>query len=104
MDKKLKLDAICSDSIIELKKMVDNSIDLIVTDPPYNLNKYYGNNKDNLEFNDYISFSKEWLTECKRILKPTGTIYVFMGMRYISYIYTILDQDLGMCFNSWITW
>ena len=33
-----------------------------------------------------------------------GTIYVFMGMRYISYIYQILEQELGLHFNSWITW
>ena len=41
MDKKLKLDIICGDALEELKKIKDESIDLIVTDPPYNLNKYY---------------------------------------------------------------
>ena len=95
---------ICGDVIEELKKLPDESVNLIVTDPPYNLNKDYGKSQDSLEFEDYIKFSKEWLGECKRILKPDGTIYVFMGMRYISYIYSILEQDLGFTFNSWITW
>ncbi len=89
---------------IELKKIPDKSINLIVTDPPYNLNKNYGNNQDKLEFDEYLDFSRKWLTETKRILKDDGTIYIFMGMRYISYIYNILEQELGMYFNSWITW
>ena len=87
-----------------MKKIKSQSIDLIVADPPYNLNKDYGNNKDKLEFEDYLDFSRKWLNESKRILKKTGTIYVFMGTRYISYIYMILEQELGFKFNSWITW
>ena len=95
---------ICGDVIKELMRMPNESVSLIVTDPPYNLNKNYGKSQDKLEFDEYINFSKKWLSEAKRILKPNGTIYVFMGMRYISYIYKILEQDLGMHFNSWITW
>lgn len=102
MDK--KLETICGDAAEELKYIPDKSIRLIVTDPPYNLSKNYGNNSDRLEFEDYLNFSRTWLTEAKRVLTDDGTIYIFMGMRYISYIYTILEQELGMTFNSWITW
>lgn len=102
MDKKLTI--ICGNSLDELKKLPDTSVKLIVTDPPYNLNKDYGNNQDNLEFQEYIDFSRNWLTEARRILTNDGTIYIFMGMRYISYIFNILEQELKMTFNSWITW
>ena len=102
MDKKLSV--ICGDAIEEMKKLPDKTIRLIVTDPPYNLNKNYGNNQDKLEFDAYIDFSRQWLTEAKRVLTDDGTIYVFMGMRYISYIFNILEQELNMTFNSWITW
>ena len=95
---------ICGDVIEELKNIPDKSISLVVTDPPYNLNKDYGKSQDKLKFDEYIEFSKNWLSECNRVLKDDGTIYVFMGMKYISYIYTILEQDLGMNFNSWIVW
>ena len=104
MNKKLRLEAICGDALSELKKIDDKSIDLIITDPPYNLNKDYGQMQDSLDFNQYLDFSHSWLSESKRILKDNGTIYVFMGMRYISYIYSILERDLGFHFNSWITW
>ncbi len=90
---------------IELMDTLENeSIDLIIADPPYNLGKNYGNNLDNKEFNEYIDFSKEWLKRAKKLLKPDGTIYVFMGVRFISYLYNILEKDLNMTFNSWITW
>lgn len=102
MDKKLS--AICGDAITEMEKLPGNSINLIVTDPPYNLSKNYGKTQDKLEFDDYIRFSRDWLFQAKRVLTDNGSIYVFMGMRYISYIYKILEQDLGCSFNSWITW
>lgn len=102
MDKKLT--AICGDAIDVLSQMRDKSVNLVVTDPPYNLSKDYGNNSDKLEFNRYLDFSKEWLSHAKRVLTDDGTIYICMGMRYISYIYSILEQELGMFFNSWITW
>jgi DNA modification methylase len=51
-----------------------------------------------------MDFSRAWLREAHRILKPDGTIYVFMGVRFISYLFDVLDQDLKMFFNRWITW
>lgn len=102
MDKRLEL--ICGNSLNEMKKIASESIDLIVTDPPYNLNKDYGNNQDNLDFEEYLNFSRTWLSEAKRVLSKNGSIYVFMGMRYISYIYAIMEKELGLYFNSWITW
>lgn len=87
-----------------LKSQDSNSIDAIVADPPYNLGKNYGNNHDLKGFDEYLDFSRQWLTEAKRVLKPSGTIYVFMGVRFISYLYDILDRELKMFFNSWICW
>lgn len=87
-----------------LKNIESESVDLIIADPPYNLGKDYGNNHDLVGFDEYIEFSKQWLSEAKRILSPTGSIYVFMGVRFISYLYDILDRQLGFYFNSWITW
>lgn len=84
--------------------MADSSVDLVIADPPYNLGKDYGNNHDMKDFDEYLSFTESWLAEAKRVLKPTGTIYVFMGVRFIAYLYNILDRELGMFFNSWIVW
>ena len=95
---------ILGDALQEIQKLEAASVDLIVADPPYNLGKDYGNNHDIKGFDDYLAFSKQWLSEACRLLKPNGTIYVFMGFRFISYLYNILDRDLGMFFNGWIVW
>jgi len=95
---------ILGDSLEVLPQIPSESVDLVVADPPYNLGKDYGNNHDIKGFEEYLDFSKKWLTEAHRILKPTGTIYVFMGFRFISYLYNILDRDLGMHFSNWIVW
>jgi site-specific DNA-methyltransferase (adenine-specific) len=59
---------------------------------------------DDKSFDDYLLFTQNWLEQAKRVLKDTGTIYVFMGVRFISYLYQSLDRDLGLNFNSWICW
>lgn len=99
-----KLIAICGDAVEKMSELPDKSIALITTDPPYNLNKNYGSYQDNLSFNDYLDFSRKWLAQAKRVLKDDGSIYLFMGVRYISYVYAILEQELKLTFNSWITW
>jgi len=95
---------ILGDSLVEMKKLPTASVDLVIADPPYNLGKDYGNNHDIKGFDEYLDFSKQWLTEAHRLLKPTGTLYVFMGFRFISYLYDIVDRELSMFFNSWIVW
>ena len=92
------------EAIEELKKIESNTIDLIVADPPYNLNKNYGNKSDSKSFDDYINFTQQWIKEATRVLKPTGTIYVFMGFRFISYLYKVMEKDNNLLFNNWICW
>ncbi|HEX6778546.1 MAG TPA: site-specific DNA-methyltransferase [Ktedonobacterales bacterium] len=100
----MKIEIIQGDALALLKAVPSASIDLVIADPPYNLGKDYGNNHDLKGFNEYLDFSRAWLSETHRVLKSTGTLYVFMGVRFISYVYDILDQKLEMYFNSWLTW
>ena len=99
-----EIDLRCGNAAELLKTLETESIDLIVADPPYNLGKDYGNNHDLKGFEEYILFTREWLSEAKRVLKPDGSIYVFMGVRFISYLYDIMDRYLKLFFNSWIVW
>ena len=100
----MKIEILHDDSINYLKNIRSNSVDLVIADPPYNLGKNYGNNNDTKSFDEYMSFSKGWIKEAYRILKNTGTIYIFMGVRFISYLYMLLEKDYNFVFNSWITW
>ena len=67
---------ICGDCLEVMKCIPDKSVDLVLTDPPYNVGKQFG------EFNEGKIFDKEfhthWLNEAKRIINPYGggVIYV----------------------------
>ena len=95
---------ILGDAVSEMQKIGSETVDLIIADPPYNLGKDYGNNRDTKDFEGYLAFSKNWIEEAHRLLKADGTIYVFMGFRFISSLYDLLDREFGMFFNSWIVW
>lgn len=59
-----------------MDEIPNNSIDLIVTSPPYNVNKDYGDYKDNLPFNQYLAMLKKVFLECYRVLRVGGRIAV----------------------------
>ncbi len=90
------------DSLNRIKKLPDNSVDLIFTDPPYNLSPY---STGNMKFtwrkeinNDLAHWDKdfdpsEWLTEFKRILKPTGNILAFTSYNLIGRWHDAFDSE-----------
>lgn len=98
------IQVILGDALAELKKLPSRSVDVVIADPPYNLGKDYGNGSDSLSFDDYISFSETWLKESKRVTKDNGTFYVFMGVRFISHIFNLMEKESNLTFNSWICW
>ncbi|MBN2724884.1 MAG: site-specific DNA-methyltransferase [Deltaproteobacteria bacterium] len=94
---------IAGDVLDILPGLDDNSVDLIVADPPYNLDKDYGNRSDSFTSGQWVEFSEKWIKQAHRVLSETGTIYIFMGFRNISTTWSILEK-LNMNFVNWITW
>jgi len=64
------------DCIEVMEEMSEGSVDLIVTSPPYGVGIDYDNHDDDVEFEEYKVFSKEWLTRAFRVLKDDGRIAV----------------------------
>ncbi|MEW5988682.1 MAG: site-specific DNA-methyltransferase [Chloroflexota bacterium] len=95
---------ICGDAAEEMARFPNACVDLIIADPPYNLGKDYGNNRDQKTWREYEAFTRRWLAEAIRLLKPAGSLYVFMGVRFISRLFIALEEDFGLVFNGWITW
>ena len=93
-----------ANSVKWMKEQPSSTFDLVIADPPYNVGKDYGTTIDNVEKGEYLEFLREWVKEATRLLKPYGTIYVFMGFRFISYLYDILENECGLFFNTWICW
>ena len=68
---------IIEDAISFLKKVPDNSVQLILIDPPYNLNMAEWD-----AFDNYLDWARQWLDELYRILQPTGNCVIFGGFQY----------------------
>jgi site-specific DNA-methyltransferase (adenine-specific) len=64
------------DCIKVMSEMPEKSVDLIVTSPPYGVGIEYDTFEDDLEFDQYKTFSNNWLREAYRILKDDGRIAV----------------------------
>ena len=108
---------ILGDSLIELKKLKGHSVDMVFCDPPYNLQlsktlyrpdatKVSGVNDDWDKFNnfqDYDIFTKKWLSEIKRVLKPDGCLWVIGSYHNIYRIGYIL-QNLNFWILNDIIW
>lgn len=95
---------ICGNAISAMRELPNQSVDLVIADPPYNLGKDYGNNRDMKAWHEYEDFTKQWLAEAIRLMKPTSSIYVFMGVRFISTLFGMLEDEFTLTFNGWITW
>jgi site-specific DNA-methyltransferase (adenine-specific) len=95
---------LCGDAAQSMAQLPDACVDLLIADPPYNLGKDYGNNVDQKAWREYECFTRTWLTQAVRLIKPSGSIYVFMGVRFISRLFLMLEEEFGLNFNGWITW
>lgn len=85
------------------KDIEEESVDLIFADPPFNVSKKYINFKDNLPRKEYITWTENWLKECYRVLKKTGSIYVMNIQDNIWFTQKTLEE-LGMSFKNIIVW
>mgnify|MGYP000386167282 CR=1 FL=1 len=113
----LKNKIINSDSLKELKKIPDESIDLIFADPPYNLQlrnqltrpdrsrvNAVNDDWDQFEsFKIYDDFTVNWLRECKRVLKKNGSIWVIGSYHNIFRVGAKI-QDLGFWILNDVIW
>lgn len=59
-----------------MKRMVAESIDLVVTSPPYNLNIKYSKFEDSAPRGQYLEWCREWAVEIQRLLHPNGSFFL----------------------------
>lgn len=96
------------DCIEFMKKLPNNCVDLIIADPPYYkvVKDIWDNQWDNEQ--EYINWCKQWLMQCFRILKPTGSFYLWGGVgkyKEHPFIKLLLEcEKIGFIYQDWITW
>ena len=87
------------DCIEGMKQLLDNSVDIIICDPPYNIGKDFGNNKYKDTMDKYLSWCDKWLKQCIRILKPRGTLYIYGFSEILAFIRVRIPIHV-----RWIIW
>lgn len=91
------------DCLEVLKTIPDNSIDLILTDPPYNIKKAQWDSWKKEE--DYIAFMIQVFTECERVLKDNGILYFFHNdYMQMAKICISIEENTKLIHNCFITW
>ncbi|MDR2769977.1 MAG: site-specific DNA-methyltransferase [Rickettsiales bacterium] len=107
------------DCVEVMPKIPDGSIDAVFADPPYNLQlgkktlyrpedqtaaRAVRDSWDKFESNDeYDAFTRKWLAQCRRVLKPDGSLWVIGTYHNIFRIGAIL-QELGFWVLNDIVW
>jgi DNA modification methylase len=114
----LPLDQVIQGNCLEvMPTLPEQSIDLVFADPPYNLQLSRALWRPNLtrvdavedhwdqfgDYHEYDSFTLKWLNECRRLLKPDGTLWVIGTYHNIHRIGAIL-QDMGFWILNDILW
>ncbi|GAB7526592.1 DNA-methyltransferase [Paraburkholderia sp. 2C] len=84
------------DFLTDAANLPDQSIDLILADPPYGLGKDYGNDSDMRSGDAFLAWTREWLELAIPKLKPTGSLYIFCTWQYAPEIFCFLKTKLTM--------
>jgi site-specific DNA-methyltransferase (adenine-specific)/adenine-specific DNA-methyltransferase len=86
-----------------MQGLESGSFNLIIADPPYNLNKDFGVWKENEHKTDWHSWTKSWLTETNRLLSNEGNIFVYGIHHHMCWVQCMM-LELGLVYRRQIIW
>ena len=92
----VKLNRIIQGDCIEKLGMIEaGTIDLAFADPPFNIGYDYDEYDDKRSCEDYIDWSKRWMTAITRVLKSTGALWLAIGDEYAAELKVLATRELG---------
>ena len=91
------------DCLEGLRSLPDGCVDLIIADPPYNLDKDFGPWKEDEHRDEWLPWCRQWLNECQRVLKEGGSIFVYGIHHHLCWLQCHL-YDIGMSYRRQIIW
>lgn len=104
---------IINDSVFDTDKIKSNSVDLIITSPPYNVHIKYNSHDDQISYEKYKEFSKKWMSRCYDWLKDDGRFCLNVpldinkgGQQSVGADLTEIakSEDVGFKYHSTIIW
>ncbi len=97
--------------ILKTESIKENSIDLIVTSPPYNVDIKYNFHDDTMSYDDYLLFTREWLAKCYKLIKDDGRFCLNIpldknkgGQQSMCADITTIAKQVGFKYHSTIIW
>ncbi|PHR96392.1 MAG: site-specific DNA-methyltransferase [Blastopirellula sp.] len=87
-----------------MKKLPAGSVDLAFADPPFNIGYKYDVYDDRKSADDYLAWSKQWITEVVRVLKPNGSFWLAIGDEFAAELKVMATRELGLTCRSWVVW
>lgn len=97
----IRQDIMLGDTIKLLPTLQDNSAQIIIADPPYNIGKDFGNDSDKQPMDEYLAWCDLWIKECLRILKPNGTMFIYGFSEILALILSRVPYNIN---RRWIIW
>lgn len=102
---------IINDNILATELLDNNSIDLVITSPPYNVDIQYNSHNDKLSYEDYLEFSKKWMSRVYDWLKDDGRFCLNIpldknkgGQQSVGADLTCIAKEIGFKYHSTIIW
>ncbi len=87
-----------------LGSLPDACVPLAFADPPFNIGYDYDSYDDRRSSDDYLDWSKRWLGELCRVLRPDGTLWLAIGDEYAAELKVLATRELGFTCRSWVVW
>ncbi len=97
----LRQEILHGDALALLPALESNSAQIIIADPPYNIGKDFGNDSDKQPMDAYLAWCDQWITECLRILKDNGTMFVYGFSEILALITARIPFSVN---RRWIVW
>src|SRR5665213_1440860 len=80
----------------------DGAVDTVFADPPFNLGKKYGQAcDDDLPDREYVTWCKQWIDQCIRVLKPGGAFFLYNLPKWNVILGNYMTER-GLTFRHWI--
>ena len=102
---------IYNDDFLKTTAVKENSIDLVVTSPPYNVDIQYEDYRDDIPYDEYLAFTRKWLTKCYALVKDDGRLCLNVpldknkgGQQSVCADITTIAKEVGWKYHATIIW
>ncbi len=99
------------DDFLTSRALHPDSVDLVVTSPPYNVQIAYGSHDDAGSYDGYLAFTRRWLAQCHRLTRPDGRLCLNIpldknkgGQQSVCADITTIAKTTGWQYHSTIIW